>query len=126
MSPLTASLYILCILFLTVFSVFVLAKNPKDRLNQLFFWLSLALLGWVASLFAFIVQTSPSELLWLGRFNFAAVAFAVPLVYLFTREVAGRKEERNDLWIWAETALLGAGTLFGPAVDASDAVPEEA
>ena len=122
MSPLIAALYTLCILFLTTFSIFVLAKNPMGRLNRYFAALCLALLGWVGSLFAFSLQTSPSELLWIGRFNFASVAFAVTLTYLFTREVAGKKPNGSEPWLWIETFVLGAVSLLTSAVDTSEHV----
>lgn len=122
MSPLTAALYILCILFLSAFSIFVLMKDWKRRINQYFALLDLALLSWVGSLFAFILQTSPAQLLWLGRFNFAAVVFAVTLAYLFTREVGGKRPHRYEALIWLETVLLGAVTLLTSAIDRSEHV----
>jgi len=121
MSSLIAALYILCILFLTGFGLFVIAKNPKALLNRYFALLCLALLGWVGSLFAFVLQTSAAELLWLGRFNFAAVALVAPLAYLFVRELAGRPPARKG-WMWAESAALAAATLLSASVDRAELV----
>lgn len=99
-------LYVLCILFLAGFALLVFTRNPKSRLHRQFALLALALLGWVSSLFAFDFQIAGDALLWLGRFNFAAIVFAVTLGFLFVRDVAGRPAGRFGLWLWAETACL--------------------
>src|SRR4051812_780013 len=122
MSALIAALYSLCILFLIGFGVFVFAKNPASRLHRYFALFSLALLGWVGSLFAFNLQTAPGELLWLGRFNFASVALAALLGYLFVREVGRRRNRPALSWLWVETGLLAAVTLLTPLVDQAEQV----
>ena len=122
MSALVAALYCLCLLFLTGFTVFVLIKDPHSRTHRHFAWLLLALLGWVASLFAFNLETSPAQLLWLGRFNFAAIVFAVTLGYAFVCDVARRRPVPAPAWLWAETAGLAALTLLTPLVDRAELV----
>ena len=122
MSALLAALYILCILFLTGFALLIFARNPRSRLHRYFALLALALLGWVASLFAFDFLTAGSILLWLGRFNFASIVVAVTLGFLFVREVAGRPKVRSILWLWAETGTLGALTFLTPLVDRQELV----
>lgn len=122
MSALLAALYLLCILALTGFALFVLARDPRSKLNRYFALLSLALLGWVASLFAFDLQTAGTALLWLGRFNFASVVFAATLAFLFVRQVTGRPARPAVPWLWAETGLLAALTLLTPLVDRQELV----
>jgi len=122
MSALLAALYALCILSLAAFALFILTRDPRSRLHQYFALLALALLGWVASLFAFDFLTAGRALLWLGRFNFASMVLAVTLGFLFVREVAGRPGVRLIAWLWAETALLGALTLLTPLVDRQELV----
>lgn len=122
MSALAAALYCLCLVFLVGFAVFVLVKDPRSRLHRHFAWLLLALLGWVASLFAFNLETSPAQLLWLGRFNFAAVVFAVTLGYAFVCGVARRWPVPAPAWLWAAAAGLAALTLLTPLVDRAELV----
>ena len=59
MSALTAALYVLCLLFLTAFPIFVFLQNPRSGLHRTFALLAFALLGWVASLFAFDFPMAP-------------------------------------------------------------------
>ena len=122
MSALLAALYALCILFLIGFALFVFVRNPRSNLHRYFALLALALLGWVASLFAFDLQITGHALLWLGRFNFASIVFAVTLGYLFVREVAGKSNSSTVTWLWAETTLLGALTLLTPLIDRQELV----
>lgn len=122
MSALLAALYILCLLFLIGFAIFIVARDPRARLNRYFALLSLALLGWVASLFAFDFPLRPDVLLWVGRLNFACIVFAVTLGGLFVRQVARRRASVLLPWVWAETALLGAATLLTPLVDRQELV----
>lgn len=122
MPALLAALYILCLLFLTGFALFVFLRSPRSWLHRCFALLSLALLGWVASLFAFDFPLRADVLLLLGRFNFACVVLAVTLGCLFVRAVAGRPAGTFVPWLWAETALLGAGTLLTPLVDRQELV----
>ncbi len=117
MSALLAALYILCILFLIGFALLIFLKNPRSKLHRYFALLALALLGWVASLFAFDFSITGQALLWLGRFNFASIVLAVTLGYLFVREVAGLPDHPALTWVWAETGMLAALTLFTPWVD---------
>lgn len=125
MSVLAAALYSLCLLALAGFALFVFVRNPRGPLNQTFLLLSLSLLGWVASLFAFSLpsfdtQNAPGLLL-LGRFNFACIVLAVTLGCLFVRQVA-RHSRPFPLWLWLETLLLTALTLFTPLVDKAELV----
>ncbi len=122
MSALLAALYALCILFLAAFALLILTRNPRSRLHRHFALLALALLGWVASLFAFDFQTAGSALLWLGRFNFATIVLAVTLGLLFVRDVADVPHSPALAWLWAETALLGLLTLLTPLVDRQELV----
>ncbi len=125
MSALLAALYSLCLLLLTAFSLYVFCRNPRSRLNRYFALLALALLGWVASLFAFNFPLGPGALLWVGRLNFACIVFVATLGFLFvqalpaaaaraaSKETVAERRRRHGtaLWLWAETALLGAVTL---------------
>ncbi len=122
MSALLVALYVLCILFLAGFALLIFTRNARSRLHRYFALLALALLAWVASLFAYNFLTAGYVLLWLGRFNFASVVLAVTLGFLFIREVAGRPAARSARWLWAETALLGALTLLTPLVDRQELV----
>lgn len=123
MTPILASLYLLCTLFLLVFCGYVLLQNPYARTNRLFAWLSLALFGWVATLFVFSLLVSTTPLLWMGRSNFAAMVFVVPLTYLFTRAVAGRPVRRPlALWLWIEIWLIAALTMLSPWIDKHEAI----
>lgn len=127
MSALVAALYSLCLLALAGFALFVFFRNPRGSLNQAFFLLSLSLLGWVASLFAFSLPTfnlpQPSaSLLLLGRFNFACIVLAVTLGFVFVQHVAHRPVSRLARWLWLETGLLAGLTLFTPLVDKAELV----
>lgn len=117
-----AVLYGLCLLFLTGSALFVFTRSPRSALHRSFALLAVALLGWVASLFAFALQTSPAQLLWLGRFNFASIVFAVTLGYVFVSQVARRRTIPALPWLWAEAALLAALTLLTPLVDRAELV----
>lgn len=126
MSALVAALYSLCLIALTGFALFVFVRNPRGSLNQTFFLLALALLGWVASLFAFSLPTFDTQnapgLLLLGRFNFACIVLAVTLGYVFVQHVARRPVSRLARWLWLETGLLAGLTLFTPLVDKTELV----
>jgi len=134
MPALLAALYSLCLLLLTAFSLYVFCRNPHSRLNRYFALLALALLGWVASLFAFNFPLGSGALLWVGRLNFACIVFVATLGFLFVQAIpvtkAAIKEtvaemlrrHRTALWLWAETALLGAVTLLTPLVDQAESV----
>jgi hypothetical protein len=118
MTPIVAALYLLCMLFLLAFGGYILLQSPYARTNRLFAWLSLSLFGWVGTLFVFSLLVSPTPLLWVGRANFAAMVFVVPLTYLFTRAVAGRPVLRSlALWIWIEIWLMAALTMLTPWID---------
>ena len=122
MSAFLAALYALCTLSLAGFALLIFTRNPRSRLHRDFALLALALLAWVASLFAFDFLTAGSILLWLGRFNFASIVVAVTLGFLFVREVAGCPRVHSIPWLWAETATLGALTLLTPLVDRQELV----
>ena len=126
MSALLAALYGLCILFLIGLALFVLVHNPRAPLHRLFALLSLALLGWVASLFAFNLPafSHPSTiLLTLGRFNFACMLVALTLAFLFVRQVAARPlPGPASAGLWSETLLLSLITLLSPWVDKQELV----
>lgn len=118
MTPILAALYLLCMLFLLVFGGYVLLQNPYARTNRLFAWLSLSLFGWVATLFAFSLLVSSAPLLLVGRANFAAMVFVVPLAFMFTRAVAGRPLRRSmSLITWVIVWLMAALTALTPWID---------
>ncbi|HEY3329249.1 MAG TPA: histidine kinase N-terminal 7TM domain-containing protein [Capsulimonadaceae bacterium] len=121
MSPILAALYLLCVIFLPVFGGYVLLQNRHGRTNRLFAWLSLALLGWVGTLFAFSLISAPGPLLLVGRLNFAAMAFVVTLAYLFTREVAGY-QPRAAWLLWSETVLVVLLSAMSPWIDRAEAI----
>ena len=136
MSALLASLYGICLLGLAGFALFVILQNPRAALNRGFALLAFALLGWVASLFAFDFALAPQETLWIGRFNFACIILATTLGYLFVQEVGkGTPAELHPkqrlqsqesafglpLWLWAETAILTVLS-FTPLVDAQEII----
>lgn len=134
MPALLAALYSLCLLLLTAFSLYVFYQNPYSRLNRYFALLALALLGWVASLFAFNFSLGPGALLWDGRLNFACIVFVATLGFLFVQAIPAtkaaiketvaelRRRHRATLWLWTETALLGTVTLLTPWVDQAESV----
>ncbi len=134
MSALLAALYILCLLLLSAFALYVFAQNPRAPLNRDFTLLALALLAWVASLFAFNFPLAPETLLLVGRLNFASIVFVTTLAFVFVRAVpaslrttaaavtvAGKTaEHRLHGWLWLETILLGLVTLLTPLVDQTE------
>ena len=131
MSALTAALYVLCLLFLTAFPLFVFSQNPRSGLHRTFALLAVALLGWVASLFAFNFQVAPGPLLLVGRLNFASIVFVVTLALRFVEAIgrrsanankADRAPDRRLLLLWAETVLLAALTLLTPLVDKAELI----
>lgn len=72
----------------------------------------------MATLFAFSFLVSPSPLLWVGRANFAAMVFVVPLTFLFTRAVAGRPVRLSiSLIVWTGVWLMAALTALTPWID---------
>lgn len=59
--------------------------------------------------------------MWLGRANFAGAALAAPAAYAFVLALANRPLPRRG-WLWAETLLLAALSLFTSRVDAAETV----
>jgi hypothetical protein len=121
MSSLLAALYVFCILALAGFAAFILAKARHNSLNRHFAALSISLLGWVGTLFALNFIVSPAALLTTGRANFASVAIASTLAYLFVGELSERRRI-GARWMWVETVTLTLCTLFLPAVDRAELV----
>ena len=141
MSALLAALYGICLFGLAGFALFVIAQNPRAALNRCFAWLAFALLGWVASLFAFDFNLASQETLWIGRLNFACIILATTLGFLFVQEVGKvtpaelplmqrLQRQKNalsltlsnlPLWLWVETAVLTVLS-FTPLIDAQERI----
>lgn len=121
MTLFTASLYILTIAFLFGSALFVLSRDPRNRLNFYYFILAIGLLGWVSTLFVFSGLPEGPTLLIVGRVNFAAVAVAVTASYLLCTELAERRP-RNSRWVWLETLAVVAICVWTPLIDRSEAV----
>ena len=146
MSALLAALYGICLFGLAGFALFVIAQNPRAALNRCFAWLAFALLGWVASLFAFDFNLASQETLWIGRFNFACIILATTLGFLFVQEISNQEiskvapaelplmqrlqRQKNalsltlsnlPLWLWVETAVLTVLS-FTPLIDAQERI----
>ena len=66
-------LYISSILLNSALGFFVFLRGKKEKINRLFFTLTLFVSGWLISLFLFYKIESPTMVLWLGRLNFAIV-----------------------------------------------------
>jgi len=120
-SAVILTLYALCLIFLPTFAGFVLVKDWHNPLNRHFAYLCLALFGWVATLFAFLLPLSPHDLLWVGRLNFAAIALALTPGYLFVREAAGTGYFAPSV-LWAEGWLVALASLLTPLVDRSESI----
>ncbi len=121
MSLTIASLYLLCLAFLFGSALYVVSRDPFDRLNRAYALLALTLLAWVGTLFVFAAQNQGATLLWLGRANFAAVALVAPAVYGFV--AALRKHLHPETyWLWGESLLLAVLALGTPFVDRAEAV----
>lgn len=121
MSPILAALYLLCMIYLPAFGGYVLVQDWHGRANRLFAWLSIALLGWVATLFAFSLIQDPKPLLIVGRLNFAAMAVVVPLAYRFAQVVAGRRV-RTPWLLWGGTLVLVGMCALSPWIDRFEAI----
>ena len=121
MSPILATLYLLCMVFLPSFGLYVLIKDWRARVSRLFGLLTFALLGWVATLFAFSLLVSPLPLLLVGRLNFAAMAFVVTIAFLFSREIAGRQVRFVSL-LWLETWIVALASAFTPWIDRAESI----
>lgn len=121
MTLFTASLYILCLVFLLGSAVFVYSRNPKSRLNGYYALLALALLAWVSTLFVFGSLPEGELLLNVGRANFAAAALVATASGLFVAELAGRRLPLLRL-VWFETVALTALSFTTPLVDRAETV----
>lgn len=121
MTLFTASLYILCLVFLLGSAVFVYSRNSKSRLNGYYALLASALLGWVGTLFVFGSLPEGELLLTVGRANFATAALVATASGLFVAELAGRRLSLLRL-VWFETVALTALSLTTPLVDRAETV----
>ena len=122
LSPL-ALLYYVSFSLLAGLAVFVLARRPRSRLSQIFFLLTLSLLLWKLTLFLEVRVASPLAQLWLGRANFAVIAFAVYLALRFVQVVI-EKQARASVTLFLETLMLAGLTLLTPLISASERIEE--
>src|SRR5579872_3670974 len=121
MPPLVIFLYYLCLSLLLFLAVYILARNPRFWLHRYFSISVLCLFGWLLTLYLFDQRHDPSTILWLGRLNFASIAFAAPFVYCFIVELT-RQRIRYGQVLFAETVVLGALSLFTPLIDKNELV----
>ena len=128
---LVALLYYLCFVLLAGLVLFVVVKagrRTRPRLRRTFFLLAMSLLLWQLTLFLEIRTALPIMQLWLGRVNFAAVAFAAYLALRFVQEVPVKKSVAVSSWrflLLGETVVLAVFTLFTPLIDAAERVEPE-
>lgn len=122
LSPL-ALLYYVSFSLMAGLTVFVLTRRPRSRLSHIFFLLALSLLFWKLTLFLEVRVASPSAQLWLGRANFAVIAFAAYLALRFVQLVI-EKQARASVPLFIETLLLAGLTLLTPLISASERIEE--
>jgi len=121
MTLFTASLYLLCLIFLLGSALYVFFRDPRGRLNADYALLALALLGWVGTLFVYGKLPEGHLLLLVGRANFAAAALVATASFLFVAGLAAKKLVFKAV-IWLEAALLIALTLFTSLIDRTETI----
>ena len=124
-----ALLYYLAFLLLAGLTLFIACRGRRARsrfqLRRAFYLLSLSLLLWQLTLFLEPRATPLAVQLWLGRTNFAAVAFAAYFALRFVQAVPVRRTETVSRVSWplrVETGLLAGVTLLTPLVTESERV----
>lgn len=121
MSLFEACLYLLVIAFLFGSAIYVLSRDPFARVNQAYFLLALAQLCWVGSLFVFNATAAGSDLIWIGRANFAAAALVAPAVLFFVQSLLNRRH-RCPLLLLLETVIVAAVSLLTGLVDMAETI----
>ncbi|MFW0837888.1 MAG: histidine kinase N-terminal 7TM domain-containing protein [Candidatus Komeilibacteria bacterium] len=90
--PLISAIVTLCL------ALFILLRNPKRRLHQLFFWNGLAFVNWFVASFMMMQMSSDAEILAWDRIVYASIVFAPILVYHFGLVFTGRQNQPRCLW----------------------------
>jgi len=75
----------ICVTVLTqaLLGIFVFLRNPKSFINRIFFGLTLAIIGWIVTLFIYYTVTDPGLVLLTGRMNFAVAIYIGLFFFLF-------------------------------------------
>lgn len=118
-------LYFLSFFINAFLGLLVLLKNRKSELNKAFFFFTLSIIGWIATLYLFYYWPDHSLVLLLGRLNFAFATllgfFIFYFAYLFPRRIF----DLNKYLTWGltlETATLFLITLFTPLIDQNEII----
>jgi hypothetical protein len=126
MDTVLSALYAFVLAALAAMAVLVLRRKPGALLHRLFTLTCLALIVWLGSLYA-LFHGSTANLTFLGRINFASIAAAVALSFLFVAELAS-----VELGSWIRWAILAEGTVVAlvsvmtPLVDRLESVHDGA
>jgi drug/metabolite transporter (DMT)-like permease len=122
-SPLLATLlYGLATLLLLGASIYLWIRERETAAARWFVGTCLSLLGWTVTLYVFQHSFVPTQVLLIGRLNFAAASLAVYAVYRLVRAVATlpkRPVEQALGWVTVLIALVSAAT---PWVDEAETV----
>lgn len=121
-----ALLYYLCFLLLAGMTAAVGhwgRCRTRSKLRRSFVLLSASLLAWVATLFLEVRVAHPDVQLWLGRANFAAVAWASFFAWRFVQVIPDRTAVRSR-WPLTVTLLLAVVTAATRLVSAAEQVVE--
>jgi signal transduction histidine kinase len=121
MLSLTALAYGLTSLLLLILGGLILWRDRDSTANRGFALFTLAMLGWIVSLFLYYRVEDSALLTLIGRINYVSIVLAIPLGYFFTLEVVERRD-RFRLAELAETAALAAVTLLTPLVSAKESL----
>lgn len=95
--------------------------RTRGELRRRFVLLAGSLLAWVTTLFLEVRVTHSEAQLWLGRANFAAVAWAALFAWRFVQAISERPAA-GSWWPLLLTSLLGVLTATSPLVSAAERV----
>lgn len=116
-------LYAAIILGIFSLGALVLLSNYKERINQIFAFISFAILGWIGTLI-YITSSTPDHVLFYGRLNFVFGILALYALFLFSYHFPYFKRtiQRRLVVLTSAgwTTILSVLTLFTPVVITSE------
>jgi hypothetical protein len=120
-SLLAACVLLLVTAFLFGSAVYILSRDPFERVNQSYCLLALSQVAYVGSLFVFTATAPGAALLWIGRINFAAAALVAPAVLLLVHSLLNRRH-RYPWLLLLETTVVAGVALFTGLVDKAETI----
>lgn len=111
--------YVITIFANVGLGLLVFFQNPKNKINRIFTYVIISLVGWQITLYFFYTIETAEAVYWLGKLNFAfADLIATSIFYLciYFPQVTFRLKRAFNTAILIETFLLVCTTLFTPLV----------